>query len=199
MAKPEYSLIIRKAVKADAPDILSILKDSFGQYIKLSGIPLGIEDMLDDVGAIERDIDEIDVFIAVLDGVPVGTVRVSVGNASGKCGSTASNAVPDGKGAPLITCAYAAVESQSPAAGAAATARLTKLGVASGYNNIGIGKSLMNLVDKVIIERGVGTLELYTAAKNAKIMRFYYGRGFYVDSTTKDRGYVRALMKKDYL
>ena len=160
MCDLQFSLIIRKAVKADAPAIFNILKDSFGQYIRFSGIPLPLEEMLDDVASIERDIETIDVFIAVLDGVPVGTVRVSA---------------PRG-----------------------AAARLTKLGVVSGYNNIGIGKSLMNLVDKVIIERGARTLELHTAAKNAKIMRFYYGRGFYADSTTKDRGYIRVLMKKDY-
>jgi ribosomal protein S18 acetylase RimI-like enzyme len=156
----EYSLIIRRAVIEDAPDIRNILRDSFGQYIEHSGIPLQTEDMLDNVASIERDIGSIDVFIALIDGVPVGTVRVEARGGE--------------------------------------TARLTKLGVVSGYNNIGIGKSLMNLVDKVIIERGSPALELYTAAKNANIMRFYYGRGFYVDSTAKDRGYIRALMRKDY-
>jgi len=157
----EFSLVIRRAVKSDAPDILNILSDSFGQYIKLSEIPLSLEDMLDDIESIERDIDGIDVFIAFFDGTPVGTVRVEV-----KSGGAA---------------------------------RLSKLGVATGYTNIGIGKLLMNLVDKVIIEKGASSLELYTAAKNANIMRFYYGRGFYVDSTSKGRGYIRALMKKDYL
>ncbi|MCL2059535.1 MAG: GNAT family N-acetyltransferase [Oscillospiraceae bacterium] len=156
----EYSLIIRKAVKADAPYILDILSDSFGQYIKQSFIPLRLEDMLDDIISIERDIENIDVFIALIDGVPVGTVRVATR-----------------EGAPAM---------------------LTKLGVVSGYNNIGIGKSLMNLVDKVVAERGAKSLELYTASKNTSIMRFYYGRGFYVDSTSKERGYIRALMRKDY-
>ena len=156
----EYSLIIRKAVKKDAPYILDILSDSFGQYIKKSVIPLRLEDMLDDIVSIERDIENIDVFIALIDGVPVGTVRVAVR-----------------EGEPAM---------------------LTKLGVVSGYNNIGIGKSLMNLVDKVVAERGAKSLELYTASKNASIMRFYYGRGFYVDSTSKERGYIRALMRKDY-
>ena len=153
-------MIIRKAVKSDAISILNILTDSFGQYISRSGIPLSVEDMLDDIDAIERDIENIEVFIALSDGVPVGTVRVAVR-----------------EGAPAL---------------------LTKLGVVSGYNNIGIGKSLMNLVDKVIIEHGAKTLELYTASKNASIMRFYYGRGFYVDSTSKERGYIRVLMRKDY-
>lgn len=125
-----------------------------------SGITLPLEAMLDDVPVIERDIETIDVFIAHMDGVPVGTVRVAA----------------DGRG----------------------PARLTKLGVVSGFQNIGIGKTLMNLVDKVIREKGADSLELHTASRNTGLMRFYYGCGFYVDSTSKERGYIRALMKKDY-
>jgi len=30
------------------------------------------------------------------------------------------------------------------------------------------------------------------------LIRFYYGRGFYIESTTNDRGYIRALMVKEY-
>ena len=156
----EYSLIIRKAQKSDAGDIYSILKNSFEQYLEKSGIDLPVDAMLDDIASIERDIEAMDVFIALIDGIPVGTVRVAIR-----------------EGAPAL---------------------LTKLGVAAGYHNIGIGKSLLNLVDKVIASRGATSLELYTASKNSGIMRFYYGRGFYVDSTTKDRGYIRALMRKDY-
>ena len=156
----EYSFLIRKAVKSDAPAIRGILLNSFAEYVAISGIDLPVEAMVDDIESIERDIASIDVFVALMDGAPVGTVRVAVGG-----GGVAS---------------------------------LTKLGVVSGYHNIGIGKSLMNLVDKVVAERGAHTLELYTAAKNAGIMRFYYGRGFYVDSTSKERGYVRAFMIKKY-
>ena len=153
-------MIIRKANKADAPHILAVLRDSFRQYIEKSDIPLPLEDMLDDIGSIERDIETIDVFIAFSDGIPVGTVRV--------------------------------------AARAGEPAMLTKLGVVTAYNNIGIGKLLMNLVDKAVVERGARSVILYTAAKNAAIMRFYYGRGFYVESTSTERGYIRALMRKDY-
>ena len=32
----------------------------------------------------------------------------------------------------------------------------------------------------------------------SNLIRFYYGRGYYIDSTTKDRGYIRALLCKDY-
>ena len=156
----EFSLIIRRAAPADAPDILNILRESFIEYIRQSHIPLALNEMLDDIRSVERDIAGIDVFIALVDGIPVGTVRVAVR-----------------EGAPAL---------------------LTKLGVIPEYNNQGIGRALMNLVDKVIIDRGAASLELYTASRNANIMRFYYGHGFYVDSTSKERGYIRALMRKDY-
>ena len=158
----DYSFIIRAAQKGDAKDIQEILKKSFPEYMKFSGIETGnkVEALSESLEEIEADIKSCDVFIALMDGKPVGTVRVAETGDS--------------------------------------TAILTRLGVVPGYHNIGIGKSLMNFVDKVIASKQLKTLHLYTAAKNTDIMRFYYGRGFYVDSTNKDRGYIRALMVKDY-
>lgn len=78
------------------------------------------------------------------------------------------------------------------------TAYISRFGVSLEYHNIGIGKSLMNLVDKMVKARGIKKVMLYTAAKYRDLVRFYYGRGFYIDSTTKDRGYVRALLIKEY-
>ncbi|MDP4272362.1 MAG: GNAT family N-acetyltransferase, partial [Bacteroidota bacterium] len=48
------------------------------------------------------------------------------------------------------------------------------------------------------LARGIKRLSLHTASKYHDLVRFYYGRGFYVDSTSRDRGYVRALMVKEY-
>jgi hypothetical protein len=56
----------------------------------------------------------------------------------------------------------------------------------------------MNLVDKILKAKGVKKVSLHTASKYKDLVRFYYGRGFYIDSTTKDRGYVRALLVKEY-
>jgi len=78
------------------------------------------------------------------------------------------------------------------------TAYLTRFGVRSGFGNMGIGKSLMSLVDKLMIEKGVEQLKLHTASTYKELIRFYYGRGFYIDSTSKDRGYIRALLVKKY-
>lgn len=78
------------------------------------------------------------------------------------------------------------------------TAYISRFGVSLQYHNIGIGKSLINLVDKLMISKGVKKVSLHTASGYKDLIRFYYGRGFYIDSTTKDRGYVRALLVKEY-
>lgn len=78
------------------------------------------------------------------------------------------------------------------------TAYLSRFGVKVTSQNNGIGKSIMNLVDRIMIKKGVTSISLHTGAKITSLIRFYYGRGFYIDSTDKSRGYVRALLIKDY-
>ena len=78
------------------------------------------------------------------------------------------------------------------------SAYLYRFGVRLNVQNNGIGKSLMNLVDIKMKELGIKTISLHTGSKVSSLVRFYYGRGFYIDSTTKDKGYVRALLVKEY-
>lgn len=77
-------------------------------------------------------------------------------------------------------------------------AYLSRFGVASQHRNNGIGKILMNVVDKVMRENSVKTLRLHTASKVATLIRFYYGRGFYIASVENSRGYPRAELIKEY-
>ena len=78
------------------------------------------------------------------------------------------------------------------------SAYLSRFGVSPEFQNHGVGKSLMSVVDTVMMEKGVSRLELHTAAKYFDLVRFYYGRKFYIDSISEDRGYKRALMVKEY-
>ena len=78
------------------------------------------------------------------------------------------------------------------------TAYFSRFGVKVTSQNNGIGKSIMNLVDRILINKGVKKLCLHTGAKITSLIRFYYGRGFYIDSTDKSKGYIRALLVKDY-
>ena len=78
------------------------------------------------------------------------------------------------------------------------TAYLTRFAVKVTSQNNGIGKSIMNLVDRIMIKKGVKRISLHTGSQITSLIRFYYGIGFYIDSTDKTRGYVRALLVKDY-
>lgn len=155
-----YSFIIRKAIEEDAPAIKEIMQESFKKYMEDTGLTGSLDALKETCEDIAGDIRAKEVYIAVIDGVAVGSVRVELR--------------PDN------------------------TAYLTRFGVRPRYNNIGIGKALINLVDKLMIAKGIKSVSLHTAAKYRDLVRFYYGRGFYIDSTSKDRGYVRALMVKEY-
>ena len=78
------------------------------------------------------------------------------------------------------------------------TAFLTRFAVKVTCQNNGIGKSMMNHVDKIMKKRGVKAISLYTASKAAPLIRFYYGRGFYIESIDSSRGYLRAKLVKEY-
>ena len=77
-------------------------------------------------------------------------------------------------------------------------AYLSRFGVRLNYQNQGVGKALMNVADHYMKENSVKQLQLHTASKVFSLVRFYYGRHFYIHSTTNDRGYIRALLCKDY-
>lgn len=81
----------------------------------------------------------------------------------------------------------------------AKTAYLSRFGVSREYRNNGIGKALVNVADMNARRRGMRRMRLHTASKLAEIVRFYYSRGFYIESVSGDRGYLRAEMVKDYI
>ena len=157
--KDYYGFHIRLATEAEIPEIQAITKISFQKYIKNAGLE-DTEALNETYEDILRDLDTKSVFVAFINEVPAGSVRIKV--------------KPDG------------------------TAYLSRFGVSTKYQNLGIGKALMNMVDITMRHNKVKRICLHTASKVFSLVRFYYGRGFYIDSTSKDRGYVRALLVKDY-
>ena len=176
----DYSFIIRRANESDTENIKKILNEAFQNYkdaIKQVSAPFGDEtiqqcpgsDMDIPLEALSESIEDIKAainahniytYIAVVDNLPVGTVRITINN--------------DG------------------------TAYLSRFGVVASSRSIGIGKALMNVVDKLMKEKSVQRLMLHTASKHSDLVRFYYGRGFYVESASSDRGYIRVMLVKDY-
>lgn len=155
-----YSFVIRKAQLDDAESIEFIINEAFTKYMQDTGLTRTMEALEESLEDIKKDIESKEVFIAIIDNIPVGTIRVDI--------------LPDN------------------------TAYISRFGVRLNYHNMDIGKSMLNLVDKLLVAKGIKKVGLHTASKYTSLMHFYYSRGFYVDSTTKDKGYVRALMVKDY-
>ncbi len=78
------------------------------------------------------------------------------------------------------------------------TAYFSRFGVKVTSQNNGIGKSIMNLVDRIMKKNGIKKITLHTASRISSLIRFYYGRGFYIESTDNSKGYIRALLIKEY-
>lgn len=160
MGEKLYGFSVKLATESEIPQIAEITRDAFVRYEKQARIPHEVEALNETYDDIRKDLEEKYVFVAFINGEPVGSVRIKINE--------------DG------------------------TAYLSRFGVRSNNQNNGIGKTLMNVVDKVMQEHQVKQLRLHTAASYIPLVRFYYGRGFYIDSTEKDRGYIRALIIKDY-
>lgn len=154
-----YGFHIRLATENEIPDIQKITKISFQKYIRNAGLS-DIEALNETYDEIKKDIENKLVFVAFINDIPVGSVRISVKDDN--------------------------------------TAYLSRFGVINQHQNQGVGKSLMSVIDGVMLEKGIKRLELHTAAKYFDLVRFYYGRGFYISEVNEDRGYKRALMVKEY-
>lgn len=77
-------------------------------------------------------------------------------------------------------------------------AYLSRFAVGRAARNKGVGKALMGVVDMFLISKKVRQVTLHTASRHTALMRFYYGRGFFVESIETDRGYLRARLRKEY-
>lgn len=77
-------------------------------------------------------------------------------------------------------------------------AYLSRFAVADSNRNNGVGKILMSVVDKVMKQNNIRLLRLHTSAKVTALIRFYYGRGFYIANVEYSRGYPRAELIKEY-
>ncbi len=73
----------------------------------------------------------------------------------------------------------------------------SRLGVKLVAQSYGMGSALVNAVVDFSAEQGQRAVALHTNAKMYSLVRFYYGKGFYVHSTSIDRGYVRALLVRE--
>ena len=73
-----YSFTIRKAVEEDAPAIKDIMQESFKKYMEDTGLKGSLEALQESVDDILRDIKTKEVFVAIVDDIAVGSVRVEL-------------------------------------------------------------------------------------------------------------------------
>ncbi|HZK26960.1 MAG TPA: GNAT family N-acetyltransferase [Thermoclostridium sp.] len=154
----DYSFIIRRAVAEDAPAVYTVLQKAFKEYAQAAGVK-ELEALNESISDVKHEINNKVIYIAVIDNIIIGTIRVEIIN----------------------DIAY-----------------ISRFAVDSSYRNLGVGKALMNLVNKYLQSEGVKSVSLYTASRYGALMRFYYGHGFYVESVSHDRGYPRARMVREY-
>ena len=78
-----------------------------------------------------------------------------------------------------------------------AFAHLTRFGVKLMAQGCGVGRALIQEVEKRCRAKQVKVILLHTSSRVFSLVRFYYGQGFFIHSTTTDRGYIRALMVRE--
>jgi predicted N-acetyltransferase YhbS len=76
-------------------------------------------------------------------------------------------------------------------------AYISRFAVNPDEHNQGVGAGILQKALDECTENGIIKAALHTNSKYYKLARYYYGKGFYVHSTTFDRGYIRALFIKD--
>ncbi len=79
------------------------------------------------------------------------------------------------------------------------TAYLSRFSVSPELQRHGVGSALLDAVDEAMKKASVSKLSLHTSTKASYLIHCYYKHDFYIESTTKDKGYIRALLIKDYI
>ncbi|HHY82598.1 MAG TPA: GNAT family N-acetyltransferase [Clostridiales bacterium] len=153
------NLVIRKALPEDIPAIHQITQEAFKKYAQDLGLPHTVSALKETEETIRQDMERKTILIALLDDMPVGSIRYEIlpGN----------------------------------------IAYISRFGVKLDIQKSGVGRALMEAAEEDLRKQGVAFITLHTATKMTAQVRFYYGLGFYVHSTTTDRGYIRGLFCKE--
>ncbi len=151
---------IRKATFEDAAGIQQITRKAFQLYRdNINTANAYFTALTESIEDIVRDIENKTVFIAIREGVVVGSIRLE-----------------------LMTPELAYI---------------SRFAVNPDEHNQGVGAGLLQKAIDECRDKGIIKVVLHTNSKYYRLARYYYGKGFYVHSTTFDRGYIRALFIKD--
>lgn len=76
-------------------------------------------------------------------------------------------------------------------------AYIYRFSVDPNEHSSGVGSKLLEVALKKCQDLKVSAVALHTNAKYFKLARYYYGKQFYVHSTSAEKGYIRALFVKE--
>ena len=76
-------------------------------------------------------------------------------------------------------------------------AYIYRFGVRSDIKNIGVGSKLLAVACEYCEVNGFKAVALHTNTRFYTLARYYYGKRFFVHTTTSDKGYIRALFIKE--
>lgn len=76
-------------------------------------------------------------------------------------------------------------------------AYISRFAILPNWQQSGMGRALLGQVESECRQQGVKAIALHTGTKLMAQARFYYANGFYVYSTSQDRGYIRGLFVKE--
>lgn len=74
---------------------------------------------------------------------------------------------------------------------------LSRFGVDPQVQQGGVGTALLGAVREACRALGLSAIALHTGARVAHLVQFYYRGGYFIHSTTHERGYVRALFVQE--
>lgn len=152
-------IVIRRAEKADAAEILQVTKAAFTLYKDDLHSTYTVPALKESVEDVEADIENHAVYVALTGGRIAGSIRLK-----------------------KLTNELAYVY---------------RFGVSPDINNSGIGSKLLSAVIDDCIKDGVKAIALHTNSRYYKLARYYYGKRFFVHSTSTAKGYIRALFVKE--
>lgn len=75
---------------------------------------------------------------------------------------------------------------------------VSRFGVLQKWQSTGTGGMLLAQAAQYCKDNNISAMALHTATKLSKQIRYYYGQGFFIHSTTTDMGYIRGLLVKEF-
>ncbi|MGE0594228.1 MAG: GNAT family N-acetyltransferase [Vicinamibacterales bacterium] len=113
-------------------------------------------------------------------------------------GQTVVAATPDGTIVGTVTLARASATSGSPFYDQPDVASFGQFGVETALQNLGIGSTLLSVVEALALQRGVGHLALDTSEQAAALIRLYTSRGYRLIETAQwpDVNYRSVILAK---